>query len=153
MRDHLDQGVERGGRSASRDRSKAGAPGKKMNGMDLLQENSEDAPAISSADLDQLMADMDFDDPLIDEPAKTTTTTSAAPTTTTTTTTTASEEKPAGLAGALPGGLGAGLSSIPNPMGEAGGAIMGKLGDVVKDNPVTGLLSAGKSSLFKKFGL
>ena len=172
LREHPDHGPtsaqERGGRSVSRDRGAAGrtatsvaassasttgATNRKHTDMDLLEENPEDAPPISSADLDQLMADMDMDDPLLDDSATATSTKAATSTTETKPTDTKAEEKPSGLAGALPGGLGAGLSSIPNPMGEAGGNILGKLGDLATQNPVTDGLSKGKDFFFKKFGL
>ncbi|KAK7075080.1 hypothetical protein SK128_019931, partial [Halocaridina rubra] len=165
---HLDHGnssvAERGGRSVSRDRlsstskpmatsagatsatTTASAPGAKgkLNGLDLMDEDVDNGPAISSADLDQLMEDFDLNDPtMVEETAKPAETKEKT------------EEKPAGLAGALPGGLpgglSAGLSGLPNPMGE--GNLMGKLGDLATQNPVTDVMSKGKDFLFKKFGL
>ncbi|KAF2348352.1 hypothetical protein FHG87_020892 [Trinorchestia longiramus] len=119
----------RGGRSLSRDRSSVGGGSRKLNDADPTTEG-EPPPAISSADLDQLMEDFDLNDPLEEH-------TAPAATTATTTPANATDgkqpEKPAGLAGALPGGLGAGLSSLPNPMGDAN--IMGKLGDLATQNP------------------
>lgn len=163
--------AERGGRSVSRERTVTkssaassgathtnttssaaagnaqGASRGKLNGLDLLDEEVDNGPAISSADLDQLMEDFDLNDPLEEEPpAKPMETTSAAAKEEEN-----KEEKPHGLAGALPGGLGAGLSGIPNPMGE--GNLMGKLGDLAAQNPVTDVMSKGKDFLFKKFGL
>lgn len=176
---HQDHGIttgERGCRSVSRERgaaantktsaasatTSAGAAATtasastagraKMNGMDLLDEDVDNAPAISSADLDQLMEDFDLNDPeeveaiKQSEAAKAAEAAAAAAKEAET-----KEEKPGGLAGALPGGLGAGLSGIPNPMGE--GNIMGKLGDLATQNPVTDVMSKGKDFLFKKFGL
>ncbi|XP_042864732.1 uncharacterized protein LOC122248652 isoform X5 [Penaeus japonicus] len=161
---HQDHGIttgERGCRSVSRERgaaantktsaasatTSAGAAATtasastagraKMNGMDLLDE-----------DLDQLMEDFDLNDPeeveaiKQSEAAKAAEAAAAAAKEAET-----KEEKPGGLAG----GLGAGLSGIPNPMGE--GNIMGKLGDLATQNPVTDVMSKGKDFLFKKFGL
>ncbi|CAL4059253.1 unnamed protein product [Meganyctiphanes norvegica] len=148
---------ERGGRSLSRDRAGnpgAGAtnPASKLNGLDLREEDQ--GPAISSADLDQLMMDFDLDEPqdVAAAAAAATAATSATTTTTTTTTTTGTtESKPAGLAGALPGGLGSLGSSIPNPLGE--GSVLGTVGGLLTNNPVGDSLSKGKSFLFGKFGL
>lgn len=125
----------------------------KMNGMDLLDEDVDSAPAISSADLDQLMEDFDLNDPEEEEAIKQSEAAKAAEAAAAAAkeAEAAKEEKPGGLAGALPGGLGAGLSGIPNPMGE--GNIMGKLGDLATQNPVTDVMSKGKDFLFKKFGL
>ncbi|KAK4316389.1 hypothetical protein Pmani_012439 [Petrolisthes manimaculis] len=151
---------ERGGRSVSRDRGavkatpaatsgSVTATGRgKLNGMDMMDEGVDPAPAISSADLDQLMADFDLNDPMDEEPISKPAQQAQTP---------AKEEppkeeaKPGGLAGALPGGLGAGLSGLPNPMGD--GNLMGKLGDLAAQNPVTDVMSKGKDFLFKKFGL
>lgn len=127
--------------------SAQGASRGKLNGLDLLDEEVDNGPAISSADLDQLMEDFDLNDPLEEE----TITKPAEPTPAATKEEETKEEKPGGLAGALPGGLGAGLSGIPNPMGE--GNLMGKLGDLATQNPVTDVMSKGKDFLFKKFGL
>ncbi|XP_069188530.1 peripheral-type benzodiazepine receptor-associated protein 1-like [Procambarus clarkii] len=168
----ISSAAERGGRSVSRERgvnkssgtlagaafpnttSSAGTPATtaasraKLNGLDLLDEDPDNGPTISSADLDQLMEDFDLNDPL-EEDATSPKPVEHDPA--------ASkegdikEEKPGGLAGALPGGLGAGLSGIPNPMGE--GNLMGKLGDLATQNPVTDVMSKGKDFLFKKFGL
>ncbi|XP_047472285.1 RIMS-binding protein 2-like isoform X4 [Penaeus chinensis] len=174
---HQDHGTttgERGCRSVSRERgaaaaaktsaaptaSTAGAASttsasaaarSKMNGMDLLDEDVDTAPAISSADLDQLMEDFDLNDPEEEEAIKQSEAAKAAEAAAAAKEAEAKEEKPGGLAGALPGGLGAGLSGIPNPMGE--GNIMGKLGDLATQNPVTDVMSKGKDFLFKKFGL
>lgn len=154
---HLEHGssssaAERGGRSVSRERGAAtkqpsaatSASRSKLNGLDLLDEDTDAGPAISSADIDQLMEDFDLNDPLMEpepKPAE-----PAPPPKEE-----VKEEKPGGLAGALPGGLGAGLSGLPNPMGE--GNLMGKLGDLATQNPVTDVMSMGKNFLFKKFGL
>ncbi|KAL7638875.1 UNVERIFIED_CONTAM: hypothetical protein RMT77_010409 [Armadillidium vulgare] len=121
--------------------------------MDLMDDEAETMPGISSADLDQLMEDFDLNDPLDDYSSTAATTTATTITTTTTTTTAANsnttDSKLGGLAGALPGGIGAGLSSglssLSNPMG--------KLGEMATQNPVTGAMSKGKDFLFKKFGL
>ena len=140
---------ERGGRSVSRER---GAPNRqqsaavtpsgrsKLNGLDLLDEDTEAGPAISSADIDQLMMDFDLNDPMMEPEVK-----PAEPPPPQPPKEEVKEEKPTGLAGALPGGLGAGLSGLPNPMG--------KLGDLAAQNPVTDVMSKGKDFLFKKFGL
>ena len=133
----------RGGRSLSRDR----ANGSSRKSNEYGGAEDEPPPAISSADLDQLMEDFDLNDPLIDEPAATSTAPASAaqPTTTTAAPTTTTESKLGGLAGGISNGLSSGLSSIPNPMG--------KLGELATKNPVTDGLSMGKSFLFKKFGL
>lgn len=141
---------ERGGRSVSRERGAAtkqpsaatpsGRAGK-LNGLDLLDEDADAGPAISSADIDQLMEDFDLNDPLMEpevKPAEPPPPPPKQPEE-------VKEEKPSGLAGALPGGLGAGLSSLGNPMG--------KLGDLAAQNPVTDVMSKGKDFLFKRFGL
>ncbi|XP_037796181.1 uncharacterized protein LOC119591500 [Penaeus monodon] len=176
---HQDHGTttgERGCRSVSRERGAAATTAKtsaaptastagaasttsastaaraKMNGMDLLDEDVDSAPAISSADLDQLMEDFDLNDPEEEEAIKQSEAAKAAEAAAAAAKEAETkEEKPGGLAGALPGGLGAGLSGIPNPMGE--GNIMGKLGDLATQNPVTDVMSKGKDFLFKKFGL
>lgn len=139
---------ERGGRSVSRERgvankqhSAAVTPSgrsNKLNGLDLLDEDVDAGPAISSADIDQLMEDFDLNDPMMEPEVK-------PPEPQPPPKEEVKEEKPTGLAGALPGGLGAGLSGLPNPMG--------KLGDLAAQNPVTDVMSKGKDFLFKKFGL
>lgn len=116
----------------------------KLNGLDLLDEDTDAGPAISSADIDQLMEDFDLNDPLMDPEPKPVEPPPPPKED-------VKEEKPGGLAGALPGGLGAGLSGLPNPMGD--GNLMGKLGDLATQNPVTDVMSKGKDFLFKKFGL
>lgn len=113
-----------------------------------MDDDVDNGPPISSADLDQLMEDFDLNDPLEQE-AATTKPAELAPAAEKTEN--KEESKPGGLAGALPGGLGAGLSGLPNPMGE--GNLMGKLGDLATQNPVTDVMSKGKDFLFKKFGL
>lgn len=110
----------------------------KLNGLDLMDEDVDAGPAISSADIDQLMEDFDLNDPLMEPEVK-----PAEPQPPPKEE--VKEEKPTGLAGALPGGLGAGLSQLGNPMG--------KLGDLAAANPVTDVMSMGKNFLFKKFGL
>lgn len=141
---------ERGGRSVSRERgaankqpSAAATPSgrnAKLNGMELLDEDADAGPAISSADIDQLMEDFDLNDPLMEPEVK-----PAEPPPPPKQQEEVKEEKPGGLAGALPGGLGAGLSGLANPMG--------KLGDLATQNPVTDVMSKGKDFLFKRFGL
>lgn len=123
----------------------------KLNGLDLLDEEADHGPAISSADLDQLMEDFDLNDPALQEEEAAKAAKAAEAAKEAEKAEKAAEEKPAGLAGALPGGLGAGLSGISNPMGE--GNIMGKLGDLATQNPVTDVMSKGKDFFFKKFGL
>lgn len=137
-----DPGV-RGGRSLSRDRVNNVTGRKDVSNPGT--QGDEPPPPISSADLDQLMADFDLDDPqLMEAPAATAPPVTAVPAAPV-------NEKPAGLAGALPGGLGAGFSSLHNPLGDSG--VMGKLGDLATQNPVADVMSKGKSMLFKRFGL
>lgn len=133
----------------SRDRGSAKTPSastsasrNKLNGLDLLDEDTDAGPAISSADIDQLMEDFDLNDPLMEPEPKPAEPAPPPPKEE------VKEEKPGGLAGALPGGLGAGLSGLS---GE--GNLMGKLGDLATQNPVTDVMSMGKNFLFKKFGL
>ena len=156
-----------GGRSLSRDRVNPNIPltggGGGVGGVGVggvkniagTTTGDEPPPAISSADLDQLMADFDLDDPLMNDGAASAAPAAAgiaaAPAATTAANGKAAGDKPSGLAGALPGGLGAGLSAIPNPIGDAN--IIGKLGDLATQNPVVDVMSKGKSMLFKRFGL
>lgn len=141
----------------SRDRSSVGGGSRKLNDLDPGRD--EPPPAISSADLDQLMADFDLNDPLdgtvggaaAAAPATSMAGGTAAAPAAGTAANGKPADKPAGLAGALPGGLGAGLSSLPNPLGDSN--VMGKLGDLATKNPVADVMSSGKSFLFKKFGL
>lgn len=113
----------------------------KLNGLELLDEDADAGPAISSADIDQLMEDFDLNDPLMEPEVKP----AEPPPPPPKQQEEVKEEKPGGLAGALPGGLGAGLSNLANPMG--------KLGDLATQNPVTDVMSKGKDFLFKRFGL
>lgn len=136
----------------SRDRASAKQPAattsasrSKLNGLDMLDEDADAGPPISSADIDQLMEDFDLNDPLMEPEPKPAEPAPPPPKEE------VKEEKPTGLAGALPGGLGAGLSGLPNPMGE--GNLMGKLGEMATQNPVTDVMSKGKDFFFKKFGL